>query len=925
MQNLPLPDNEVNRIEKLHYYNILDSESEDQFDNLTKLVAEICDVPMCLISLVDSDRQWFKSKVGLDVNETPREISFCQYAIMSEHTLEVNNPLEDDRFKENPLVTGSPKIRFYSGAPLIDQDGLAMGTICVMDQKPRELNEFQKNALESIAQTIMRLIALRKSNQQKVVYSKFFNMSLNLLCIAGVDGFFKYLNPMFSELLGWNEKELKSRPFIDFVHPNDVQKTLLEVEKLASGIDSIGFENRYRKKDGEYIWLNWNCRPDSNTGELFATARNINDNKNLVIELKEAKHSIESHKLRLENVINGTNLGTWEWNVQSGETVFNERWAEIIGYTLEELEPISIETWMNFAHPDDLEKSGELLQKHFTGESDYYDFSSRMKHRDGHWIWVWDRGVVMSRTPEGEPLWMYGTHQEITDQKELEDSLKKAKNMAEESAQAKEAFLANISHEIRTPLNAIIGFSDLLTQTSLDKVQSNYAETIGIASKNLLGLINDVLDLSKIESGVIELERKPIDLNNLLQSIVKINSQAAKEKDLKIMFSMDQEIPDMIIGDPTRISQILVNLIGNAIKFTPKGFVEIKVVAKNIQPQEVEISFSVRDTGIGVAKEKLDLIFDRFAQAENSTTREYGGTGLGLSIVKKLVEMYHSRLRVTSEIGKGTEFSFDITFPIAEKETQFFTKSKINSENPLKGLHILLAEDNEHNQILASTYLRRNGAIVDLAENGDLAVDLVRTNTYDLILMDLQMPKVDGFEATKIIRKEIGSHIPIVACTAHSLPGEKKRSQDIGMNDYITKPFTVDELVETILRITKGNENNTHSKAAASRPTKEEFKKIIQHLEAQEGRKLAETLIDIFKTRTPQDILEMEKALENKQLEIISRKAHKIAGSLGVLQFKSGFALAKEIERVAKQETMIEIEPKVNSLITYLRNALSEI
>ena len=580
MSTVPVPQNEEQRVAKLKSYNILDTSPEAEFDDLTKLAARICEVPICLISLVDENRQWFKSKVGLDAPETARDISFCQHAIMDEKVFEVPDSLKDERFANTPLVTGDPKIRFYSGAPLIDNEGLALGTLCVIDQEPKELTDSQRDSLQEIANTVVRMIRLRKMHKEREEYFKLFDLSKDMLCIGGLKGFYKNLNPAFTEILGWTKEELMSKPFLELVHPDDSVATIQEFEKLAQGKVMNGFINRYRTKSGDYKWLSWTCQPSIETKQLFAVAHDVTE-------------------------------------------------------------------------------------------------------------------------------------------------LKKANEAALKSIRAKDRFLANMSHEIRTPLNAIIGFTDLLEGTNMSDEQSKYVNTIGIASDNLLMLINNVLDISKIESGNLELEKKVLSIKNVMNDVIRLNSQKAKEKGLKLISSVDHEIPDYVLGDSARLMQILLNLMSNAVKFTHEGMIELKAFSEEASAKDVLVTFSIKDTGIGIDQEKIDKMFERFTQAESSTTRKYGGTGLGLSIVKKLVELHGGTVIVNSTVGEGTEFIFSIKYPLTYASVQ---KEKSNGHEKtgraaLEGIRILLVEDNEHNQILATTYLVKNKAEVDLAENGRIAVE----------------------------------------------------------------------------------------------------------------------------------------------------------------------------------------------------------
>jgi PAS domain S-box-containing protein len=267
--------NESKRLAALESYEIMDSAAEESFDNFTQLAAQICEVPISLVSLVDGKRQWFKSKVGLDATETPREISFCQHAILDVHTFEVTNALEDSRFADNVLVTGDPNIRFYAGHPLIDENGFALGTLCVIDRIPKKLSEHQQKALELLAKQVVMTIKSRKESRELVVFKKFFNLSLEYLCIANTDGYFKVINPMFARTLGYTEEELYQQPFSELIHEEDRASTLMEVHKLSKGHHTVGFENRYRKKDGSYINLHWTAQPDPFTGEIFAAAHDI--------------------------------------------------------------------------------------------------------------------------------------------------------------------------------------------------------------------------------------------------------------------------------------------------------------------------------------------------------------------------------------------------------------------------------------------------------------------------------------------------------------------------------------------------------------------------------------------------------------------------------------------------------------------------
>lgn len=421
--------------------------------------------------------------------------------------------------------------------------------------------------------------------------------------------------------------------------------------------------------------------------------------------------------------------------------------------------------------------------------------------RDGRSFWSLSTITpVLSENGEVEKVIAIGS--DITKRKEAEIALVKAKQEAERLAKVKEEFLANMSHEIRTPMNGILGMVQMLSETSLSEEQAKYLNSIQFASQNLLHIINDVLDFSKIEAGQVEYESIPFDLGNSLREIIHMFKKQAEAKGLELTLKHDDSIPKWVIGDPTKMNQILINLLGNAMKFTEHGFVSLSSSITQKTPNGIVVTFDVADSGIGISKEKQTDVFESFKQAESETTRKFGGTGLGLTIVKKLSEGLGGTVSLKSELGKGSIFSVSLPLKFEEVPKAADTENREANISRLKGKRVLLVEDNELNQMVASQFLKSADVVVEVAVNGEEAYQKVAEQQYDLVLMDIQMPILDGYAASRKIR-ENGMDVPIVAMTAHAMEGELQRCKSAGMNDYLTKPIKKDKLLSTISNIIK--------------------------------------------------------------------------------------------------------------------------
>ncbi len=511
---------------------------------------------------------------------------------------------------------------------------------------------------------------------------------------------------------------------------------------------------------------------------------------------KQLENAVAENERLLKAAMAASQDGIWEWNLITDDVYFSDNWFRQLGYAPGQM-PMRLDTFTQLLHPDDAQAAFTAVATTVEYVRDIgYSAEFRLRRSDGRWQWMLGRGNVSERAPDGRALRLTGTNVDIDDRKLLEESLAVATRTAQEASKAKGDFLANMSHEIRTPMNAVIGLAHLLAGTPLDAVQSDYLNKLRGASHTLLALINDVLDLSKIEAGKLLIEHAPFNLLTALDQLQLLVGSQAAAKGLSVRAECEPGMPELLLGDALRLGQVLLNLTGNAVKFTEQGSVTVQVTRLASASEEAHLRFAVCDTGIGIDASRVAALFQPFEQADASTSRRYGGTGLGLAICRQLVSLMGGTMGVESTLGVGSTFWFTARFGLADASTwKPAIPVEVRDTTPLRGLRVLVAEDNDINLEILTELLSRVGVEVQAARDGGEAVQACAKGWPQLVLMDMQMPDIDGLAATVMLRQDARfAALPIIALTANAMSEDRDRCLAAGMNDHLPKPIDVDDL-----------------------------------------------------------------------------------------------------------------------------------
>lgn len=780
---------------------------------------------------------------------------------------------------------------------------------------------YRKNKELAEQSESLQNLNLQLSQQSKYVRS-LFDSSLDPMITINPEGIITDMNAALERLTGRTREEITGTNFIDyFTRPKIAREVYQDVFEKGSIVDYL---LTIKHKDG------------NNTDVLFNGSVYKDDHGKVLGAVIVAREKLLSKYSR--GLIEASPDPLITLNFDGKITDMNEALAKITGITREKITGTDF-----FDYFTDPQKAREVYEEVFS-KGWVKNFPLTIRSTSGKLTDVRFNGSVY-KDERGNVLGSVIVARDITEQKRFEKELIEAKalaekerQVAEEAVKAKQQFLSNMSHEIRTPMNAIIGFTKVVLKTNLNEKQREYINAIKLSGDALIVLINDILDLAKVEAGKMTFEKIPFKLSESISAMLHLFETKLQEKNLQLIKHYDEKIPQVLLGDPVRLHQIILNLVSNATKFTNEGSITVDVKLTGENADRATVQFDVTDTGIGIAASKLDHIFDNFQQASSGTARLYGGTGLGLAIVKQLVEAQGGKIWVTSKIGEGSTFSFVLSF--AKTTIQIESEPEKNETMPTigsKNARVLVVEDVKLNQLLMKTLLEDGGYDQEIAPNGKQAIEKLKKGGFDIVLMDLQMPEMNGFEATEYIRKNISKDIPIIALTADVTTADVEKCREVGMNDYISKPIDDKLLYKKLNKFLKKEaetsvQSNFSEEAATQRYVNLNYLKEL----TKDNPEMITEMIHVYLEETPRLIKTIEDSLQSRDWKSMQMAAHSLLPSFYTMGMKKEYATMTEgIQEFAlrhqgnghdlSKEQIREITELVSQVSTVCHHAFNEL
>jgi PAS domain S-box-containing protein len=804
--------------------------------------------------------------------------------------------------------------------PVVYRKKKKNGEYIWVETTSRKLTNKENNASEIICVT--RDISRRKKTEealeeQKELYRTVITSIGEGILITNKEGIITFVNEQIEQTTGYSREEMLGKTVYElFFAPNQAEKIKKKLEARSKGIEEI-YEIEAFTKDKRKLFINIKARPYKNSkGEITGAIAVVKD----ITEKKEVAKHIKIQETLLNNILNNLPINIYLKN-EEGKVVFiNDAAAKTMNRSKEEIlnkdefDVFPEETARAVREDDQKVREGKVPK--------ITEDNSLFKK-------YYLRGKIPFTIDSMGPL-LLGYSIDISERMIAQQEAIDAKQKAEESIQSKEKFISIMSHEIRTPMNAVVGITNLLLQKEHTADQKELLKGLKVSSENLLKILNNILDLSKIDSGKLVLESADMSLQEIIGSAVESNSFKAAEKNIVINIEVDKRIPAYIKGDSFRLSQILLNLLSNAVKFTDEGNIMISVKMLDESKENYHLLFTISDTGIGIPEEMLSEIFESFTQASSDISKKYGGTGLGLTITKKLIEFQNGNIGVESTKNKGSKFIFDLTFGKSDKKTA--GKSEHIPEYDFKGLNALIVEDNEMNQLVVVRFLEQQKISTSVASNGKEALSLIRKNNFDFILMDLQMPEMDGYETSFFIREKLQNYkIPIIALTASASDDIEKKVLEAGMNDYITKPFEPTMLFSMIARLTgfKGGKslNKEKMEHSVNNYEAEKVTDLTYLNEASAGNKtFIKEMITIFLEQTPDFINHLKETSKGKNWPEFRKTMHKLKPTITMMGIHFLQGDIPKIENSIKKETDLDTIPAlVDKMESICKRAYEEL